>query len=147
MLSRRLFISGLATAALGSAARADAPMFFAPDGIAVRGFDTVAFFRNGAPLRGTPDISVMWKNAVWHFANHENREAFEANPRAFAPRFGGYCAYAVGRGYLTETDPQTWQIVDGRLYLVHSPEVASLWAQDIPGNIARANANWPGVLK
>lgn len=146
LLNRRLFITGLASVAIGSAARADAPMFFTQGGVAIRGFDTVAYFRNGAPERGSPDISVMWKAASWHFSSHENREAFEANPRAFAPQFGGYCAYAVGRGYLTETDPSTWRIVEDKLYLVHSPDVARLWLQDIPGNIALAEENWPGVL-
>ncbi|MCV2888854.1 YHS domain-containing (seleno)protein [Ruegeria aquimaris] len=121
-------------------------MFFAQDGVAIRGFDTVAYFRNGAPKRGSPDIAVMWKAAYWHFSSHENREIFEANPRAFAPQFGGYCAYAVARGYLTDTDPDTWQIVEDKLYLVHSPEVARLWQEDIPGNIALAERNWPGVL-
>ncbi len=88
----------------------------------------------------------MWKAAYWHFSSHENREIFEANPRAFAPQFGGYCAYAVARGYLTDTDPDTWQIVEDKLYLVHSPEVARLWQEDIPGNIALAERNWPRVL-
>ncbi|SDC34718.1 YHS domain-containing (seleno)protein [Ruegeria marina] len=146
MLSRRLFITGLASVALGSAARADAPMYFAPGGVAIRGFDTVAYFRKGTPSPGSPEIAVLWKDAIWQFASHENREMFEANPRAFAPQYGGYCAYAVGRGYLTETDPQAWRIVGDKLYLIHSAEVASLWSQDVPGNIALAQQNWPRVL-
>ncbi|AAV94451.1 twin-arginine translocation pathway signal sequence domain protein, putative [Ruegeria pomeroyi DSS-3] len=148
MLNRRTLLSGLAGALTASALPlwAETPVFYADDGAAIRGYDTVAYFTQGAPVQGAPAIAVMWKGAVWHFASHENRAAFEANPRAFAPQFGGYCAYAVARGYTTDTDPTAWRIVDGELFLIHSPEVARLWAEDIAGNIAGARRNWPSVL-
>ncbi|MEY8838928.1 YHS domain-containing (seleno)protein, partial [Cribrihabitans sp. XS_ASV171] len=82
----------------------------------------------------------------WHFTSSANRETFEANPRAYAPQFGGYCAYAVANGYTAATDPHAWHIVDGKLYLTHSARADVLWQQDMAGNIARARSHWPGVL-
>lgn len=122
-------------------------VFYADDGAAIGGYDTVSYFMAEEPVRGRPDIAVMWKGAVWYFASHENREAFEANPYAYAPQFGGYCAYAVSRGYTVGTDPQAWQIIDDKLYLVHSSSIEKLWEQDIPGNINMAEDHWPQVLR
>ncbi|MCE8547018.1 YHS domain protein [Ruegeria pomeroyi] len=148
MLNRRNLISGLAGTLILTAPPlwAEASVFYTENGAAIRGYDTVAYFTEGAPVPGAPTIAVMWKGAVWHFASQENRAAFEANPRAFAPQFGGYCAYAVSRGYTSDTDPTAWQIVDGELYLIHSAEVARLWVEDVAGNIAGARKNWPAVL-
>ncbi|MCE8529234.1 YHS domain protein [Ruegeria pomeroyi] len=148
MLNRRNLIFGLAGTLILTAPPlwAEASVFYTENGAAIRGYDTVAYFTEGAPVPGAPTIAVMWKGAVWHFASQENRAAFEANPRAFAPQFGGYCAYAVSRGYTSDTDPTAWQIVDGELYLIHSAEVARLWVEDVAGNIAGARKNWPAVL-
>ncbi|MCE8521320.1 YHS domain protein [Ruegeria pomeroyi] len=148
MLNRRNLISGIAGTLILTAPPlwAEASVFYTENGAAIRGYDTVAYFTEGAPVPGAPTIAVMWKGAVWHFASQENRAAFEANPRAFAPQFGGYCAYAVSRGYTSDTDPTAWQIVDGELYLIHSAEVARLWVEDVAGNIAGARKNWPAVL-
>lgn len=136
----------LALAALAGAGRADVSVFYAENGAAIRGYDPVAYFTDGAPVRGRSEISVMWKGVVWLFASQEHREAFEANPRAYAPQFGGYCAYAVSRGYRARTEPDAWAIVDGRLYLIRSKGVRAVWQQDARDNIARAAANWPAVL-
>ncbi len=127
-------------------ARADMPIFYAVDGLAVAGYDVVTYFSEGAPRRGSPDHAVMWKGAVWRFVSEQNREAFELNPRAYAPQFGGYCAHGVSRGQLVRTDPEIWQISDGKLYLIHAAAIWAMWKQDIKGNIALANANWPQVL-
>ena len=89
----------------------------------------------------------MWKGATWRFASAANRTAFEMNPKAYAPQYGGYCAYAVSRGYTAKIEPDAWRIVDGKLYLNYSRSVRTHWAADVPGNIAKANANWPAVLK
>ncbi len=147
-------LSGAIRACLGAAllvcaavaARADEPIFYAPDGAAVDGYDVVAYFTAGAPTLGDPANAVRWKGAVWLFVSDENRQKFEANPRAYAPQFGGYCAYGVSRGMVLRTDPNIWQIRDGKLYLIHNAAVRDKWVQDLAGNIARADANWPQVL-
>ena len=110
------------------------------------GYDAVSFFNDDAPVLGLPEYAVVWKGAEWHFASAENREAFERDPRAFAPQFGGYCAYAMAHGRLKSTDPSLWDVVDGRLYLTHSPEIEEMWRQDQAKYIDMAEANWPVVL-
>lgn len=121
-------------------------MFYTGGNSAINGFDTVAYFTLGEPVEGRAENAVMWKGAIWKFASPDNREAFEADPRAYAPQYGGYCAYGVSRGYRDKTEPDAWHIVDGKLYLVRTPYVRALWMRDLTGHIAKANANWPGVL-
>lgn len=145
-MKRRIFISGLLALSVAAPALSDTSVYYAPDGAALRGYDIVSYFADNGPVQGRSDQAVMWKGAVWFFASAENREAFEANPRAFAPQFGGYCAYAVAQGYTLGADPKTWRIVDNKLYLIHSPEIEKVWARDVAGNIARADSQWPQVL-
>ncbi len=146
MPTRRNILAGLGAFALAPAARAASPMIFTDQGAAILGFDTVSYFANGGPIAGNPENALMWKDAVWRFASDANREAFEANPRAYAPQFGGYCAYAVSQGFLTTTDPKIWHIVNGKLYLIHSHPMDREWMRDPEANIVRAEANWPSVL-
>ncbi len=127
-------------------ARAEQPIFHAREGAAIGGYDTVAYFTDGRAVPGAADIMVMWKGVVWHFSSDAHREAFEANPRAYAPQYGGYCAYAVSFGQLMGTDPTSWQIVDGKLYLAHSAPVLRIWSGDVPGYLVQSEANWPAVL-
>ncbi|WP_299989088.1 YHS domain-containing (seleno)protein [uncultured Ruegeria sp.] len=121
-------------------------MFYTANGLAVSGYDAVTYFKIGTPMPGKPDISLMWKGAVWRFASEENRDRFERNPRAFAPQFGGYCAYAMVQGLLSSTDPRAWQIVDGKLYLTHSATIERVWKQNVSQNIREAEGHWPQVL-
>ena len=74
-------------------------------------------------------------------------ENFQASPAKYAPAYGGYCAYAVANGVTAKGDPLLWKIVGGRLYLNLNKEAQKRWNDDIPGNIASGNANWPKVLK
>lgn len=113
---------------------------------AVGGYDPVAYFTEGRPVAGSRQFTYRWKGATWRFANTANRDAFAASPAKYAPQYGGYCAWAVSEGYTAKGDPNVWKIVSGRLYLNYSPGVQRQWSADIPGNIARADKNWPGVL-
>jgi YHS domain-containing protein len=113
----------------------------------MRGYDTVAYFTENNPVRGNEHYRHTWNGARWHFASAENRDAFVRNPERYAPRYGGYCAYAVSRGYTANGDPQVWKIVDRKLYLNYNREARLLWEEDIPGNIAKGDGNWPGFLK
>ena len=114
--------------------------------LAVSGYDAVAYFREGKPVEGSSDHEFEWNGATWRFTSAANLAAFKADPEAYAPRYGGYCAWAVSQGYTASTDPTAWRIVDGRLYLNYSHDVQRRWEQDIPGNIAKGDGNWPGVL-
>jgi hypothetical protein len=85
--------------------------------------------------------------ATWRFASAANKDAFVANPEAYAPRFGRYCSWAVAKGYTASTTPDAWTIVDDKLYLNYQPHIQHRWEKDIPGNITSATANWPKVLE
>jgi YHS domain-containing protein len=124
---------------------ADTPVF-SRAGAAINGYDPVAYFTEGAPVKGDAAFITMWNGADWRFSSAANQAAFEADPGAYAPQYGGYCAYAVANGYTARTDPDAWSVVDGKLYLNYSRRVRGLWLQDVPGHVASADANWPGVL-
>lgn len=115
--------------------------------LAVSGYDPVAYFVEGRPVEGRKAFEFEWNGATWRFANADNRAAFAADPESFAPQYGGYCAWAVSQGTTASTEPEVWRIVDGKLYLNYSKSVQSTWVRDIPGNIAKADKNWPGVLE
>lgn len=115
--------------------------------LAVSGYDPVAYFTDGRPVKGDRSYMLEWKEATWRFASSANRDAFQADPEKYAPQYGGYCAWAVAQGYTASTDPEAWNIVDGKLYLNYSKNVQNQWQQDIPGNIVKGDANWPRVLE
>ena len=116
-------------------------------GLALRGYDAVAYFREGAPAEGRAEFAHEWNGARWLFKSAENRDAFAREPEAYAPQYGGYCSYAVAHGYTADADPQAWKIVGGRLYLNYNVEVRGLWEQDIPGFLQQSETNWPQFLK
>jgi YHS domain-containing protein len=115
-------------------------------GLAVDGYDVVAYFADGKPVEGSAQHKVEWNGAVWRFASAEHRAAFEKEPEKYAPAYGGYCAWAVAHGYTADTDPEAWAIVDGRLFLNYDKKVQAKWQQDVPGYVAQGDANWPKLL-
>jgi YHS domain-containing protein len=115
-------------------------------GVAIDGTDPVSYFRQGKPISGRADFSYSWMGATWRFSSEENRDLFMKNPQQYAPRYGGFCAYAVANGYTAPTVPDAWQIVDGKLYLNFSRGVHRTWQRDVLANIQRAEKNWPQAL-
>jgi hypothetical protein len=116
-------------------------------GIALKGHDPVAYFEQGRPVKGLAQYAYQWMDATWLFASSANRDAFAKDPQKYAPQFGGYCAYAVSEGHTASIDPEAWRIVGGKLYLNYSKGVQKKWEQDVPGRIAAAEKNWPGLHK
>lgn len=149
-LTRRTFLVAAATAPVialaASRGSAQSARVYSNDGIAVDGTDVIAYFTEGRPVTGNAAHSVNWMGADWHFASAANRDAFAADPDAYAPQYGGYCAWAVAQGYTASTVPEAWKIVDGKLYLNFSRRIQRRWEGDIPGHIAAGDRNWPGVL-
>ncbi|MCW1951818.1 MAG: YHS domain protein [Octadecabacter sp.] len=150
MLTRRMLLSAAAAAPAAAIftrpAMAAEPSVFAVDGVAIRGADPVAFFTDAAPVIGSADHALMWEGATWHFASADNMELFMANPTSYAPQYGGYCAFAMSKGYLATSVPEAWTVHDGKLYLNYSVNVRQVWSEDIPGNIGRADMQWPAIL-
>ena len=140
------FLGGLALLlVLPLAIAGKAPVFSTDEG-AIRGYDPVAYFTRGAPAPGSEQFSASWQGATYRFASADNLARFKADPAAYAPQYGGYCAFAVSKGYTATTVPEAWSIVDGKLYLNHSLGVKQRWSSDIPANISAADSNWPAVL-
>ena len=114
--------------------------------VAVGGYDPVAYFTDGRPVRGVEQFRITHQGYEYRFANAEHLAAVRANPARYTPQYGGYCPWAVTQGYTAAGNPQNWRIVDGRLYLNYNDEIQQRWEQDIPTRIREANANWPRVL-
>lgn len=144
----------LAAIGLAAAIPASTPAFAKPspevnaeaDGLAARGYDVTAYFLQGKPVRGKAAYQLRHKGATWRFASADALARFKADPAAFEPQFGGYCAWAVSQGYVAAGDPEQWKVVDGKLYLNFNARAKELWEADQDGAIARGHANWPAVL-
>lgn len=148
-MSRRLISTFLFvfTALFSAAAAAGAPVYTARfSNLAVEGYDAVAYFTEGKPVKGDKAFSTEYMGAEWRFASADNLAAFKAEPEKYAPQYGGYCAWAVSQNYTARGNPRNWRIVGGKLYLNYNDEIQKRWESDIPGFIAAADKNWPGVL-
>ena len=132
---------------LTSAAHAIAPVQVDRHGVALSGYDAVAYFTQGQALIGRDEFTASFSGATWKFATAADRDVFQREPEKYAPQFGGYCAWAVSRGYTATIDPEAFRVVNGKLYLNYSRKVQKMWEEDIPGNIRLAEGNWPGIQK
>jgi YHS domain-containing protein len=147
-LSLALAIVGVAGAATLSTAHADkSPVFVERfQNVAAGGYDLTSYF-SGTPTRGAAQFAATHGGYTYHFATAANRARFQANPAAYLPQYGGYCAWATAQGYTAPGRPQFWKVVDGKLYFNYDAGVQRKWERDVPGFIRAANANWPNVLK
>ncbi|WP_350334938.1 YHS domain-containing (seleno)protein [Coralliovum pocilloporae] len=116
------------------------------DGVALSGYDPVAYFRQGRPAKGKTSYTYRYNGVVWAFENKENRSTFAIDPAAYVPQFGGYSAYDVAKGMLKDANPETWSIIDGRLYLNRDDTIASRWDTARAQKISRAQAYWDSIF-
>jgi len=143
----RWFALALLTAFSATTALAGpSPVNRTRDGLAIHGYDPVAYFEDGHPTEGSEQWTVEWNGAVWRFASQEHRDAFAARPEAYAPRYGGYCSWAMSQGSFADVDPEAWDVVDGKLYLNYSPKIRKRWLSEAEENIRKADQNWPRLL-
>jgi len=116
------------------------------NGYAVHGYDVVAYFTIGAPTEGRAQFTAEFQGATYRFASADHRDRFAADPAAFAPQYGGYCAFGTAMGRKFDGDPTAWRIVDGKLYLNLNKTIQQRWFSDIPGFIRGAENNWPIIV-
>jgi YHS domain-containing protein len=116
------------------------------NGLALQGYDPVAYFTDRKPVKGSPEFKLLHRGALYHFASAEHRDAFQREPARYEPAFGGYCGYAASINRLSPISPEFWEILDGRLVLQHNQKAWDAWHEDVPGNLAKADANWPGLV-
>jgi len=120
---------------------------YKPNGIAIRGFDTVAYFTLGKATEGSEKFATQWNGAAWHFASQEHLDLFKAEPEKYAPQYGGYCAYGVAVDNLVKIEGDLWDIVDGKLYLNFNKSLQEKWREDIAGYVKSADEKFDGLLK
>jgi YHS domain-containing protein len=137
-----VFIGIVASIAACSRTGSFAAVNTTADGVALRGYDAVAYFAVDRAVEGNAAHSFAWNGAKYLFSSAENLEKFQQNPEAYTPQFGGYCSYAVSKGYTADGDPQAWKIVDGKLFLNYSPAVKEKWEKEQEENIRKGESNW-----
>lgn len=150
-LSRRFFLEMLALAAGGAVAgtafayeeNSPAAVNVDKSGVGLRGHDPVSYFTGAAPRKGKPGITAKHDGVVYRFASTANRDKFAADPARYAPQFGGFCAMGAALGKKLDVDPSAWRVVNDKLYLNVNKDAQKRWLDDVPGNIATAEKNWP----
>ena len=115
--------------------------------IALNGYDPVAFFTDAKAVSGSPSVTAMHRGAIYLFASEAHKKLFTQNPDNYVPQYGGFCAFAASRNALAPVDINTWQVRNGKLYLNFSPDIREKFNADFDGNVARANKNWPGLVR
>jgi len=138
----------LGTSAFASPALADSAPIYTPlrNSIALGGYDTVSYF-SGKPMKGDKRFITEYKGASWRFATRANLDLFNANPEAFTPQYGGYCAWALAHGKLAKASPKSWLVEDGKLYLNFNARIQKQWLADKDEFITEADMRWPNILR
>jgi YHS domain-containing protein len=145
MVMKRVLVLAIALFSVCSVVSAQKSPVYAPKGIALDGYDAVAFFKQGKPVKGSSAYAVQWNGAQWLFADKADLESFKNTPEKYAPQYGGYCAYGAAKGHKASTEVDTWSIVNGKLYLNYDQDVKSTWNKDQAAYIESANKNWPQI--
>ena len=132
---------------VSAASAADLVNVSGASNIAINGYDAVGFFTESKPVHGNPEITSTYQGATYLFASKDHKKLFDAEPAKYAPQCGGYCAFGVSVGALFPVDINTWKVDNGKLYFNLNPEIAKLFDKDLKGNVAKAEKNWPGIVK
>lgn len=148
-LTRRFALAALAGALAVSTlpVMAESPAFNTTYGLAIRGFDPVAYFTENKALKGLPNITVQYDGAIYEFATEQNKAQFLASPAKYIPQYGGFCAWATSQGYKADVDPHAFAINDGKLYLNFSAHFRDEFQKDAAGNVRKADVNWPTKVR
>lgn len=121
--------------------------FFNTNGVAIKGYDPVAYFSQNKALKGNDSITMEWSGSIWKFTSKENLQLFTTDPKKYAPAYGGFCAYGTSEKHLSPTDPNAWTIVNDRLYLNYNLKVKEIWVKDTTSRIISADNYWAGLKK
>ena len=151
LLSTTLLFFGLITSAIAAerinTLEKEGLFGYEPNGIAIRGYDTVAYFTQSMPVEGNEKFTTQWSDATWKFSTQEHLDLFIAEPEKYAPQYGGYCAYGVAQESLVKIEPEEWSILDGKLYLNYNSKLNREWRKDTAGYIKTADELFEKLLK
>jgi len=149
-MKKTVFSLMLTFAVLGHSDAADAGgkslVLKTKSGLAIEGYDPVAYFTANKPMKGNPKFTFEYEGATYRFASAEHQALFEANPQKYAPAYGGYCGYAASIDRLSPVSPEWFQIEDGKLILQHNKKAFDLFNKELAPNVQKAEANWPGLV-
>lgn len=116
-------------------------------GVALEGYDAVAFFTDNRPVKGQPQFRSDYDGATYYFASADHKAQFDAAPAKYQPQFGGYCAYGASKGDLVTVEIDAFQIYNGRLLMQYSKSVREKFNKDPENNLKRADQNWPQLVE
>jgi YHS domain-containing protein len=143
-MKKIMLLAGFILTVAASAVAQKSEVFKTSDG-AVRGYDVVAYFKQGQAVKGDAKYSYTWKDAKWLFSSQQNLDLFKAKPEQYAPQYGGYCAYGTSQGHKAPIDPQAFTVIGGKLYLNYDADIKKTWSKDQAGYIQKADKNWPAI--
>ena len=143
----KLFIAFVFILLFAPGSQAQHRFFQNSNGIAINGYDPVAYFLQQKAIPGIEEYSYNWGGSVWYFSSDANADSFRINPEKYAPQFGGYCAYGCSENHESPTDPKAYTIIDGKLYLNYNMKVRKYWLNDTTARIKKANEFWISVNK
>ena len=112
------------------------------EGVAVKGYDVVAYFDQKKPMEGDPKYSYEYNGAKYNFVSSEHLALFAKSPEAYLPQYGGYCAVGTSMGHKADIDPESWAVIDNKLYLNSSKGAQKLFDKDPQAAIKQADRNW-----
>jgi YHS domain-containing protein len=144
---KKLLVAFIAVAVLSTVAVAKDLLNVDSNGVAIQGYDPVAFFTDNRPVKGNSQFQSEYHGAKYYFASAEHKTAFDKEPIKFEPRFGGFCAYGASRGNKAPVKIEAWQIVDGRLLMQYDLDIKNSFNKDQQGNLRKADQNWPGLVE
>jgi YHS domain-containing protein len=146
-IKRRISIALLTIAALAFNLLAGQVVNVDQNGVALQGYDPVAYFSDGRPVKGAQELAASYNGATYYFASAEHKAQFEKDPEKYAPLFGGYCAFAVSRGATAPSSVDAFQIINGHLVLQKNKDILKRWEEDPKGNFEKAEANWRQIVQ
>ncbi len=154
-LNRRVVLLLAAAALFASTAVLAAPpantlkpgLFGGSTDTAILGYDPVAYFTLGKPVKGQDALSFDYLGAKWKLSSQAHLDLFKASPEKYAPQYGGYCAYGVSQDNLVTIEPDKFKIIDGKLYLNYNADIQTKWLKDPVGFIKLADAKFQALLK
>ena len=117
------------------------------NGIAIKGYDPVAYFLQNKAIEGRDEFTTDWSGSKWKFSSKANLDSFKIAPEKYAPQYGGYCAYGCSENHKSPTDPNAWTIVNNKLYLNYNLKVKDYLKKETDKRIAAADANWKTLNK
>jgi YHS domain-containing protein len=147
LLGTALFFASTAASAAPPVNTLKSGLFGGRSDTAILGYDPVAYFTVGKPVKGRDDLVFEYLGAKWKFSSQAHLDLFKANPQKYAPQYGGYCAYGVSQDHLVSIEPDKFRIVDDKLYLNYDASVQETWLKDPAGYIRQADAKFQALLK